>query len=516
MYDGVPPPGRDGQDLERALVDERAERAKAQRRAAEATEATRVWRERAEARAERIRRLEAERDHLRTASGWLRSRLGRTSSRAETTVAAPSANLIAPSARPSFPGVRIASNATGSVGRIAAEAATVTLTPDVLDAVDLVVFDPGAAEDGLHAEVTRWASESARVPLVVVGATSGIGDLAIDHDGGLALPETIDPTRDVPGPEAPHTSAEFDGALRGDDGRLIAAVARLGPQTRGPVVHLAARGLPVVDEATGVVDRAAGARARRWAWAHRDPAAWLPTLLDDAGVSWHRPSRSVAGILVSNRADRITGAIDAFAAQTYGDRELVVGCHGIDPEPVESHLRSTHPDLAAIVVGFGTDRSLGSCLNASIEETRAPILAKIDDDDHYGPNYLLDAVQALRYSGSEVVGKYCHFTHLPSGETLVRRPGAENSLIAGMPPGGSLVFTRNVWQRVGFPDRPRKVDLFFVEGARAAGFDVFSGERWEFTYVRHAGDHTWSVDEAALRAGAEHAWDGWRPTRADA
>ena len=123
----------------------------------------------------------------------------------------------------------------------------------------------------------------------------------------------------------------------------------------------------------------------------------------------------------------------------------------------------------------------------------------------------------MRYSGAEVVGKYSNFAYLPGrDETLLRRPGQENRFVAGMPPGATLVFSRNVWRRVGFPDRPRKVDLYFVEGARAAGFEVFSSEPWEFCHIRHTGEHTWLVDESMLADGAEIAWQGLHPSRSEA
>ena len=57
------------------------------------------------------------------------------------------------------------------------------------------------------------------------------------------------------------------------------------------------------------------------------------------------------------------------------------------------------------------------------------VLTKMDDDDHYAPNYVADQLHALSYSGADVVGKQAHYMHLRSSRTAILRaaPGSTGS-----------------------------------------------------------------------------------------
>jgi hypothetical protein len=107
---------RSPEDLERALRNERAEREAAQRRVAALSEKADVWRQRAEERAARIERLEAERADLMRVTGWVRARAGRTlrarpvePDRPATVPSTAGPDLPVPSARIGFPSTRVAS-----------------------------------------------------------------------------------------------------------------------------------------------------------------------------------------------------------------------------------------------------------------------------------------------------------------------------------------------------------------------------------------------------------------------
>ena len=128
-----------------------------------------------------------------------------------------------------------------------------------------------------------------------------------------------------------------------------------------------------------------------------------------------------------------------------------------------------------------------------MEHTDARFVAKFDDDDLYGPQYLTDALRAHRYAGAGVVGKHSYYAHLPeSGETILRFPGHEfrySSTLAG----GTLVIDRDRVGDLRFPDRSVGEDRAFVAGCHRRGVATFSADRFNFSQGRGT-DNTWTID----------------------
>ena len=76
-----------------------------------------------------------------------------------------------------------------------------------------------------------------------------------------------------------------------------------------------------------------------------------------------------------------------------------------------------------VVLQESREKTLGECLNLLVEQADGEYGTKWDDDDFYGPLYLSDQVNAVMYSGAEVVGKRAHYMHLTrSKATILRNP----------------------------------------------------------------------------------------------
>jgi len=388
------------------------------------------------------------------------------------------------------------------------------------DAADLVVVDPSSLPTDDLTRFRTWVERTPRPPTVVVTDDPdawGAADSTLGA-GGLQVPDPIGEgaRRGTPATELLGATDDDELLVRDDTGNPLGLL--IDPANGGyrstpqGAVDLAASGVPIGTSVDEVLSVGQGARARRWAWKQRDPAVVLDRLLDSVGVDHRDPWPTVAGLLVSNRPDRVLGAIDGFLIQEYDRKELVVACHGFDSADVVAHIDGLDVSEDIQVLSFPTAWSLGRCLNEAALATSTTLLAKIDDDDYYGPHYLLDAVLATRYSGAEVVGKAAQFTYVESADTtVVRRAATEEMLVDGVLTGATLVFDRAIWDAVRFPDRPRMVDVHFISGARAAGANVYANGRWEFVYRRSVAGHTWLVDDDEFLRGSVHAWNGWDP-----
>ncbi|MGO2112730.1 MAG: glycosyltransferase family protein, partial [Pseudoclavibacter sp.] len=168
--------------------------------------------------------------------------------------------------------------------------------------------------------------------------------------------------------------------------RVLRALLR-SSQLRDRTVHLAQRRI-----------------WREHTYAHR--ASQVLEAIGDERAGRVAAARRVTVIVSTNRPHRVEHVLETVAAQRDVEVQLVLLAHGveIDPDAVVARARELGIADAAVLTGDEGD-SLGACLNRLVEAADGDVIAKFDDDDLYGPNYLADALNALDYSGADLVGK---------------------------------------------------------------------------------------------------------------
>jgi hypothetical protein len=216
-------------------------------------------------------------------------------------------------------------------------------------------------------------------------------------------------------------------------------------------------------------------------------------------------------VCVSRRPGRAAEVVALFDAQTYGPRRLtIVTTVPIDAEPVIRQLRVTRPD---VIIVERPGRTLGACLNEFIDNTSAVLVAKWDDDDWYGPNYLLDLVLDRNATGAAVTGKHSCFVYLePSDSTHVRFPGQEfrdTSFLAG----GTLLLDVDALRGTRFPDVNLGEDSGLLAACLRGGLRVRSADTFNYVQMRGA-DNTWQVSDAEFLARSAKVGQGLRLDRA--
>jgi glycosyltransferase involved in cell wall biosynthesis len=181
----------------------------------------------------------------------------------------------------------------------------------------------------------------------------------------------------------------------------------------------------------------------------------------------------VSAILVSRRPTFLAGAVAMMRAQTYPGVELVVVLHGLDraelPDPASEALA-----LADRVLEVPGSVPFGTCLNRGIAASRGEMLAKIDDDDLYGPCYLAEAAAALAAGEGDVVGKMEAYVFLSDErQLLLWRAGASLQRQSGLA-GPTLFFPRRLGEAPGFRPLPSVDSGTKRNGLSEADLDVFA------------------------------------------
>ncbi|MCO6003711.1 methyltransferase domain-containing protein [Actinoallomurus purpureus] len=225
-------------------------------------------------------------------------------------------------------------------------------------------------------------------------------------------------------------------------------------------------------------------------------------ILSAAGVSAPRRERSISVILPTNRPEQIDHAIEQVARQVHRPLQLVLVTHGFSSDRAEAKARAAGLENV-VVLSADAGLTLGAVLNLGIDAADGAYLAKMDDDNLYGPHYLSDLAYSFDHTTAGLVGKGAHYCEMRThGVTLLRFPHLEHTE-AELVQGGTILADGDVMRRLRFSDLPRAVDSDLLRRAQAEGVGIYSADRFNFVSVR--GDreaHTWKVsDEELMRHG---------------
>ncbi len=129
---------------------------------------------------------------------------------------------------------------------------------------------------------------------------------------------------------------------------------------------------------------------------------------------------SVTGLLVTRRPRLAALALRMMRDQTYPRLDIVVGLHGVPSVPeLDDEVASAVSPVELLTIEPTT--TLGEALGIATTRARGSFLAKIDDDDIYGPEHVWDLIVGRALSGATVVGKGAEFVMLDQLGITVRR-----------------------------------------------------------------------------------------------
>ena len=224
----------------------------------------------------------------------------------------------------------------------------------------------------------------------------------------------------------------------------------------------------------------------------------------------------VSVLLATRRPGLLAPAVANVARQRYPSLELVLALHGpgFEADAVEGAAAAlAHP---VRVLRLDADLSLGSVLNAATAAAGGTLLAKMDDDDVYGPEHLWDLVLAREYSGAALVGKFPATVYLARIDRTVRRRPVRNETWARSITGGTMLVARAELERAGGWRRVRRhVDQALIDDVLRSGGGVYRTHDEGHVLVRHGDRHTWEeAEDDHFLAGAKAVHPGWQPALA--
>jgi hypothetical protein len=244
-------------------------------------------------------------------------------------------------------------------------------------------------------------------------------------------------------------------------------------------------------------------QGRRHVLQHHTTSTLLDRLLGDLGYDTPR-APLVSVLLSTRRPDLVEEAIVSVGAQRHPSLELILVAHGID-QPSDRAISAA--GIPCSVLQFPVERPLGAVLDAALDLARGAYVAKMDDDDLYGPDHLADLLLAIEYSGAEAVGRWCHPVYLEREDITLHDHLERQEVWATHLPGATMLVRGETLRRLRWRHVPNAVDTELVRTIVSDGGAVYSTHRFDFIRRRH-GDHTYQRADRGFRRRGARRVDG--------
>ncbi|MBN1609284.1 MAG: glycosyltransferase [Polyangiaceae bacterium] len=245
--------------------------------------------------------------------------------------------------------------------------------------------------------------------------------------------------------------------------------------------------------------RVRGVRAVHSAHTYSHRARHLQQRLDLADGDDLQPE--VTLVCVSKRPRFLEHVAAQLQAQSYTNVHVTFVCHGPGFDEAEVRRALAFTDRLQ-VLQIDADQRLADGLNLAVRHAKTRYLAKIDDDDYYGENYLLDSMLAVRYSEAALVGKASYFVYLQGSDRMALRFPGRHYRFSERVAGATFVWDLHQIRGIEFERVRQGTDSAFVAAVKSAGLPIFAADPFNFLHIRHAegSEHTWkATDKEILR-----------------
>ncbi|WP_241212376.1 glycosyltransferase family protein [Brevibacterium aurantiacum] len=245
-------------------------------------------------------------------------------------------------------------------------------------------------------------------------------------------------------------------------------------------------------------------KAQRRIWQEHTYTHRAMAVMDSLDIGYVDPiPASVSAVVSTNRPNHLADILSTHAKQVHPDRELVLVTHGFDaPSDIKTRAKNEGIDNL-VVITAPSDLTLGTCLNWGINAASGDVIAKMDDDDIYGENYLSDQLAALRYSHTDLVGKQAHYLYLRGRNIVMCRFPEREHRFTELVMGPTLMGRRELFIDHPFAERTLGEDTDLQQRLIVADARIYSADRFNFVQVRGHHSHTWSVDDDLLLANSD-------------
>lgn len=216
---------------------------------------------------------------------------------------------------------------------------------------------------------------------------------------------------------------------------------------------------------------------------------------------------TISVVVASCRPSQVRKVLRRLQAQQGVHVRLHLGCHGFNHDMLgQSEILKgaiKHAELQT----FEKTQLLGEVLALLTRDVKTELVAKLDDDDFYGPHHLYDLSLFTALSGRGIVGKGGRFLLFQGTQSIAIRKGGKRYGATNFLAGGALIVFKPLILALGnWGYLSRGVDQDLIERFLQAGLETLQIHEYEFVIVRHEYGHTWNPELAYFESRAECFW----------
>lgn len=200
----------------------------------------------------------------------------------------------------------------------------------------------------------------------------------------------------------------------------------------------------------------------------------------------------ISVIISTNKLMYKQQIIDNYTKQTMKNKELILILNNEELSE-EDFKEYQEKDPSIHVYTLDSAIMLGTCLNYAVMRAHYDYIARIDDDDYYGANYLQEIYDALVSKKGDIVGKVRNYVYFMDEKILFSLKEPVCDMVAESLPGGTISFHKDVFKKLQFSDIIWGEDNFFCRTAAKMGLKVYATSKNDFIYIRYNNmyKHTW-------------------------
>lgn len=215
-------------------------------------------------------------------------------------------------------------------------------------------------------------------------------------------------------------------------------------------------------------------------------------------------------VLVSTlRGDDLSSLLKQLAAQTLPSFHLKLGLHNLSLSKSHKMLIAalTKRGIQTTVSNYDQTFNLGMILTDLAQSASTEYIAKMDDDDYYGPEHLRDLLDTALDTGADVVGRAMNYVYLEPLDLTVRRFSAHGTqaveIWSDWVCGGTILAKRESAGAAGyFGDVHTAVDRYLLSGVTNNGGKIYRTFGAGYIYRRTFTFHTYVTNYSKYLNGA--------------
>ncbi|NIK72318.1 glycosyltransferase [Paenibacillus sp. BK720] len=212
-------------------------------------------------------------------------------------------------------------------------------------------------------------------------------------------------------------------------------------------------------------------------------------------------ARGVTIITSTMRPQLMNQIFQNYARQDWSNKELIIIVNK-DNAGLQPYQNKAKAYSNVRVFRMPESSKLGACLNYGASLAKHDYIAKFDDDDYYGANYIPEAMSMFQTSKADIVGKLEIYYFFPHRSTLMlRKRSASWYAPVSKVAGATIMFHKRVLEKVSFNTKVRQgSDVRFIKGALNHKFRVYTTSPYNFAAMRRAdrSSHTWKITDRNL------------------